>query len=175
MNKIIFYIATSTDGFIADTSGGVDWLPQPKDGDELEIVGYKKLMDRIDTIVMGSKSFKQIIAFGDWAWTDKSTYVFRSQAIESPLKCITITNDDPTKFMQLMMDRKSNKDIWLLGGAQLARSFAEESLIDEIILTIISKRLGNGIALGISLENFDLFSEQELIDGMVQKVYLRKG
>jgi dihydrofolate reductase len=41
MNKIILYIATSQDGFIADKDGGVDWLPQPKDDSDLEILGIK--------------------------------------------------------------------------------------------------------------------------------------
>jgi dihydrofolate reductase len=54
MNKIILYIAISLDGFIADTKGGIDWLPHPKDDSELEAVGYKSLMSRIDTILMGS-------------------------------------------------------------------------------------------------------------------------
>lgn len=68
MNKIILYIATSLDGFIADINGGVDWLPHPKDDAELEAVGYKDLMERIDTILMGSRSYKQILSFGDWGW-----------------------------------------------------------------------------------------------------------
>jgi dihydrofolate reductase len=62
MNKIILYIATSQDGFIADKNGGVDWLPQPKDDAELEAVGYKDLIARIDTILMGSRSFEQILS-----------------------------------------------------------------------------------------------------------------
>jgi dihydrofolate reductase len=43
MNKIILYIATSKDGFIADKNGGVDWLPHPKNDHDLETVGYKDL------------------------------------------------------------------------------------------------------------------------------------
>ncbi len=68
MNKIILYIASSQDGFIADKNGSVDWLPQPKDDHELEIVGYKKIMERVDTILMGSRSFKKIINFGDFLY-----------------------------------------------------------------------------------------------------------
>ena len=82
MNKIILYIATSLDGFIADIHGGVDWLPHPKDDVELETVGYNALMSRIDTILMGSRSYKQILSFGDWGWPDKKTYVFTSKQLE---------------------------------------------------------------------------------------------
>src|SRR5436305_1329642 len=114
MNKIILYIATSEDGFIADKSGNVDWLPQPKDDHDLEVVGYKKLMERIDIILMGSHSFKQIIGFGNWGWPDKHTYVFSTQALESPLPCIIITNDSPSQFIKKVRESGSNKDIWLL-------------------------------------------------------------
>ena len=64
MKKIILFIATSKDSFIADVNGDVDWLPHPKDDAELEVVGYKSLMSRIDTILMGSRSYKQILGFG---------------------------------------------------------------------------------------------------------------
>jgi dihydrofolate reductase len=174
MNKIILYIATSLDGFIADIQGGVDWLPHPKNDTKLEAVGYKSLMSRIDTIFMGSRSYKQILGFGDWGWSDKHTYVFTSQALTSNQSYISITHDSPLEFMAQFKDRKSDKDIWLLGGAQLAQSFAQEGLIDEVILTIVPQTLGAGIPLGLSFENFDLSAEKALTDGMIQKTYLRK-
>lgn len=173
MSKIILYIATSTDGFIADKEGGVDWLPHPEEDQDLEMVGYNKLMQRIDIIIMGSQSYKQIIGFGDWAWTDKQTYVFSKQALEAPLPCISITNSSPSQFIKNLREGGENKDIWLLGGANLAKSFAENGLIDEIILTIVPLSLGDGIPLGVSFDNFYLSQEKTLMDGIVQKVYLR--
>jgi dihydrofolate reductase len=77
--------------------------------------------------------------------------------------------------MASLKERKSDKDIWLLGGAELAKSFAQESLIDEIILTIVPQTLGTGIPLGLSFEKFDLTNEKSLTDGMVQKIYLRQN
>lgn len=174
MNKIILYIATSKDGFIADKNGGVDWLPYPKDDHDLEVVGYKKLMQRVDTILMGSKSFKQIMGFGDWGWTDKHTYVFSTKALDAPLPCISITNDSPRQFIKKIKDRKIDKDVWLLGGAELAKSFAQNKLIDEIILTIVPQILGEGIPLGLAFDGFHLTSEKPLMDDMIQRIYLRK-
>lgn len=174
MNKIILYIATSLDGFITDINGGVDWLPHPKDDAELEAVGYKDLMKRIDTILMGSRSYKQILGFGDWGWPDKHTYVFTSKKFETDKPYISITHDSPLEFMTKLKDRRSDKDIWLLGGAQLAQSFAQEDLIDEVILTIVPQTLGEGIPLGLTFEKFDLKAEKALTDGMIQKIYLWK-
>ena len=174
MNKIILYIATSKDDFIADKNGGVDWLPHPKDDHDLEVVGYKDLMERIDIILMGSTSYKQIIGFGDWGWPDKQTYIFTSKPLESKVPYISTTHDSPAQFISTLKYRKSEKDIWLLGGAALAKSFAQQSLIDEIILTIVPQNLGEGIPLGLNLDNFDLASEKFLMDGMTQRVYLRE-
>lgn len=174
MNKIILYIATSKDGFIADKNGGVDWLPQLKDDHDLEVVGYKDLMERIDTILMGSASYKQIIGFGDWGWPDKQTYVFSSKPLESKMPYIATTHDSPAQFISSLKDRKSKKDIWLLGGAKLAKSFAQQNLIDEIILTIVPQTLGEGIPLRLNLDDFDLASEKSLMNGMTQKVYLKE-
>jgi riboflavin biosynthesis pyrimidine reductase len=64
--------------------------------------------------------------------------------------------------------------MWLLGGAELAKSFAQEGLINEVILTIIPQILGEGIPLGLTFEKFDLTAEKALTDGMIQKIYLRK-
>lgn len=136
--------------------------------------GYKRLMNRIDTIVMGSKSYKQILTFGDWAWPDKHTYVFTSKPMESKLACVKFTDDTPAIFMEKKRRNQVSKDIWLLGGAMLAQSFAKVNLIDEIILTIIPTKLEQGISLNILLDNFILDNAKPCIDGMIQKLYLRK-
>lgn len=47
----------------------------------------------------------------------------------------------PSAFIDRFRNCQSKKDIWLLGGAQLAHSFANAGLIDEIILTT-SLRIG---------------------------------
>lgn len=174
MNKFILYIATSHDGYIADSNGAVDWLPHPKDDEELATVGYHALMSRIDVIVMGSTSYKQIIGFGDWAWQDKQTYVLSSKAISTENPAITITQETPLSLASKLRSRQGGKDIWLLGGAKLAQSFAQADLIDEMVLTIVPQTLGAGIPLAIPFENFNLLSQKSLMDGMVQKQYLRK-
>ena len=123
---------------------------------------------------MGSTSYKQIIGFGDWGWPDKQTYVFTSGQLEIDKPYISITQDSPLEFMASLKERKSDKDIWLLGGAELAKSFAQEGLIDEVILTIVPRILGKGIPLGLIFESFDFRSEKVLTDGMIQKIYFRE-
>ena len=108
MSKIILYIATSLDGFIADVDGGVDWLPHPDDPED--ICGYKALMKRIDTIVMGSCSYEQILTFGKWAWPDKQTYVFVADQSQSKQLCIELTTDEPLLWAERQKKKKSDKN-----------------------------------------------------------------
>lgn len=169
MTKVILYIATSADGFIADQDGGVDWLPHPND-DDLKESGYLSLMDRIDTILMGRRSYDQIVAFGDWSWKDKQTHVFTSSQFHSPEPNIRPTLETPQSFLKNR--QQSGKDIWLLGGAELAQSFARKHLIDEIILTIVPQQLGSGIPLGIDFHDFELIDTKLILSNMIQKVYI---
>ena len=57
----------------------------------------------------------------------------------------------------------------------LAQCFAQEDLIDEVILTIVPQTLGEGIPLGLTFEKFDLTAEKALTGGMMQKIYSRKN
>ena len=172
MNKVILYIATSIDDFIADKNGGVDWLPSNEDPDD--ICGYKALMKRISIIIMGSKSYKQILGFGDWAWKDKHTYVFSSKPHIHEHSNIEFVQTDPKTFIDQLKIKQPNQDIWLLGGAELIASFAKEKLIDECVITIIPKSLNDGVKLELSLEEFDLVSEKSCMDSIIQKIYQRK-
>lgn len=172
MNKVILYIATSMDGFIADKDGGIDWLPTAEDADD--ICGYKALMKRVSIIIMGSKSYKQILGFGDWAWKDKHTYVFSSKPHKTEYSNIEFIRSDPKTFMDDLNVKKPNQDIWLLGGAELIKSFAVEKLIDECIITLIPKYLNDGIKLELPIGEFDLISEKLCMDSIIQKTYKRK-
>src|ERR1700758_5542044 len=58
--KIIVYIATSADGFIARTDGSVDWLDRPRPKGNYGMgVFYKS----IDTILLGRKTCDMALDF----------------------------------------------------------------------------------------------------------------
>jgi len=172
MSKIILYIAMSEDGFIADKEGGVDWLPHPSDDNDM---GYKALLARIKYIFMGSRSYKQILGFGDWAWPDKMTYVFTSKKSFSEKNNILFINENIVDFMGSFALGNSDDDIWLLGGAELVKSFAKLKLIDECIITVIPTNLHEGIKLEIPLDDFSLLETKDCGEGIYQRVFLKKS
>ena len=172
MTKIILYVATSNDGFIADEKGGVDWLPQPNPAQN-DDMGYKKLLDNVSTIIMGSISYEQILSFGDWAWNDKKSYVFTSQIMNTDKKYIHFIKYGIKEFISNFYIQHPNENIWLLGGAKLANSFAQLNLIDEIILTIVPKNINSGIKLDLPYENYLLKSTTKHYDNIIQNTYLK--
>lgn len=175
MNKVILYVATSKDGFIADAHGGVDWLPPPSEtANDTDEFGYKALLARIKVIVMGRKSYEQILTFGDWAWNDKTTYVFTKRALATDNSTINFINCNVNKLINKLDQNSLNQDIWLLGGADLIAQFAENNLIDECIITEVPTKLGAGIKMNLAYEDFELLSINKCSQDMLQKHYVNK-
>lgn len=139
MRKIKLFIASSLDGFIAREDGSIDWLPQSGNS------GYEEFFKTIDTVIIGRKTYEQILTFGKYPYEGKKSYVLT--------KNTTIKKEGNVEFVfeaeKLVKEliSSSGKDIWLVGGAELVSVFLNQDLIDEIILSIIPVVLGKGIPL----------------------------
>ena len=70
--KITLYIAISVDGFVATEDGGVEWLDEFKgDVEDGDIGGsYEDFFAGIDCLVMGSRTYEQVLTFGDWPYAE---------------------------------------------------------------------------------------------------------
>lgn len=138
MGKIILYIASSLDGYIARENGDVDWLPINTDS------GYDNFYKSIDTVIMGKKTYDQILTFGDYPYKGKKSYVFtRNDSLTKDENVEFASNVE--EFSRNLVSSKGN--IWLVGGSELFSAFLEHKLVDEIILSIIPTVLGKGIPL----------------------------
>lgn len=85
--KVVLYIATSLDGYIARADGSLHWLyalPNPGQTDH----GYHDFFSKIGATIMGSNTYKEIIGFGvDWPYAEIDSYVVsgnKDTSIESP-------------------------------------------------------------------------------------------
>lgn len=165
-------MATSQDGYIADKNGSVEWLAQYSDlVDQEEDYGYRDFLASLDTIVMGSKAYKQMLSFGPWPYSGIQTYVFTWDDLSSDCDTVTFISGSIQDFMDKQRDEKPNSRIWLFGGAELASSFFELGIIDEFVFTIIPKTLGDGLALSIPLHELRLVSEKKFGNGVLQRRY----
>jgi dihydrofolate reductase len=169
MRKIILFIATSLDGYIASKDGSVDWLFTDSD------YGTKSFMKTIDTILMGRKTYKQALEFGLEYYAGKKIYVFTKSKKMKSAEGVEIINEDAISFTR-KLKRKKGKNIWLMGGGELATSLQKKNLIDEYMLFVHPVLLGEGIPLfsDISgIKTIKLKSYKKFSSGLVRINYSR--
>jgi dihydrofolate reductase len=167
MPEVKLFIATSLDGFIADRDGGVDWLFA--DGD----YGYAAFFDSVETLIMGRRTYEQVLGFGEWPYGEKPTYVFTRGAPGGDHPHVRFVSGDAGALVEELRGRSSG-DMWLVGGAALVSAFRELHLIDEYILSVHPVLLGDGIPLferPLPRESLRLREELSFESGLVQLRY----
>jgi dihydrofolate reductase len=173
MRKLILYSAVSLDGFIARSNGDIDWLFQGQEGQDY---GYHKFSQSVDTVIMGGKTFRQVLGFGEpFPYEHKNCFVYtRDVALKyKPAKFIHHDLIEHTKSLK----DKGGKNIWLIGGGQINTMHLNAGLIDEIQLFIHPVLLGHGIRLFENevIENWLVPQDvEEFSDGMIRITYHRK-
>jgi len=150
MSKVILYIAASLDGFISRKDGDISWLDKYNGG--IEDYGYADFYRNIGACIMGSKTYEKALTIKSGIDYKMPTYVVTSRRLSSPTGAVvTFYSGDLTKLVATIK-AKTRKDVWLVGGGQLARSFFEHGLVDDIILSTIPVILGGGISLFADLK-----------------------
>ena len=176
-NKNYIFIARSLDGYIADREGGVEWLHEIPNPDNLDM-GYNKFMERIDAIVMGRKTFEVVLGFGiPWPYT-KPVYVVSSVLKSIPEELdgkVQLVNGSINEIL-LYINGKGDTRLYIDGGT-LIQSFLKEDLIDEMIISTIPVLIGGGVPLFRELEKklqFEHVKSQVFLNAITQDTYRRK-
>ena len=164
VKKVILYIATSLDGFIARKNGSVDWLAKYENTGE--DYGYGEFLDSIGTVILGNTTYQQFKA----PYPNKKCYVF-SRKNTGKEGNITFVNDSVKDFLD---DLDSNERVWLVGGADIIKEFLKNNLIDEFIITVIPTILGEGVSLfgeGCEEHQLKLQNLKKFDSGVIQLFY----
>ena len=158
MRKIILYIATSVDGYIARPSGDLSWLPVP----EAEDHDYRDFYSSIHTLLIGRGTYEKALeTFEAFPYFDKETFVFARSGIRHLEPTVRRVSGDAVKFVKSLKGTEGG-GIWLVGGAQLIRSLLDARLVDEMYLFLIPTLLGNGIPLFLETKHELLLSLNEI-------------
>lgn len=169
--KIIVYIATSADGYIARPDGNVDWLnrPMPKGG-----YGMTAFARSIDTILWGRKTYDFAAKMGGvGAYGKVKHYAFSRQPLSGLLPGVEFVSESIPEFVG-KLGAMRGKNIWMMGGAGIIASFLDAGAIDEFSIHVIPLMIGEGIPLvaprhrNIPLE---LISARSFPDGVVHLNY----
>ena len=148
--KIIVYIATSADGYIARPDGDVEWLNRrPRTVD----YGMKALYRTIDTILLGRKTYDFALSYSkklgkkDGMFDTKfSNFVFSRNPPDRVAPGLEFVSEPVKAFAQGLRARPG-KHIWLMGGGELIASFLDAGEIDEFDIHVIPTFIGEGIPL----------------------------
>ncbi|MCG9900506.1 MAG: dihydrofolate reductase family protein [Hydrotalea sp.] len=172
--KVIVYIAMSIDGFIAGNNDDLSFLSIVEQ--EGEDYGYKKFLERVDTILIGRRTFEKVLSFGQpLPYSQKKVYVV-STTLQENRDLIDGVSDNPVDLVSSLKSQYG-LDIYCDGGAELIHTLLKNNLIDELIISVIPTLLGNGIRLfkenGPMCE-LQLLSVQPYEKGLVQLHYIKK-
>ncbi|MEU6497943.1 dihydrofolate reductase family protein [Streptomyces californicus] len=164
MRRLVYYIATTLDGFIAgpdgaDPTGPNGFWPIPDDYLQHIVTEYPETLPaparaalsvtaegrRFDTVLEGRRSYEIGLAAGITdAYPHLRHLVFSRTLSESPDPAVELVADDPVAKVR-ELKQEDGKDIWLIGGAELANSLYAE--IDQLVLKVGSLTIGAGIPL----------------------------
>ena len=175
MRKIIVYIATSADGYIARKDGAVDWLDRPRTAGDY---GIGKFYKSIDTILWGRKTYEMVLQFQTEGkeYPDIGgikNYAFSRRPPRKVARGFEFVKEPIKKFAKRLRAQKG-RDIWMMGGAGIIASFLDEGEIDEFIIHVIPVFIGEGIPLVAPSRRtvpLKLLSSKKFSDGVVRLHY----
>src|SRR4051794_8628483 len=151
MSSTQYYTAVTLDGFIADLDDSLEWLfkRDQVDGGPLN---YKDFITNVGALAMGSTTYEWIIDYEfkgkdrEWKWVyDVPTWVFTHRSLPNFEDAdITFTSDDAATVHDAMRKAAGDRNIWIVGGGDLAGQFADAGLLDEVLVSIAPVTLGAG-------------------------------
>lgn len=164
MRKLVYFIASTLDGFIAGPDGSdptgpggfwtpsadyiqhlVQEYPETLPGPARAALGVTAEGTRFDTVLEGRKSYEIGLAAGVTdAYPHLTHLVFSRTLTESPDPRVELVADDPVSKVR-KLKHEDGKDIWLVGGGELAGALYAE--IDRVIVKLSPLTTGAGIPL----------------------------
>ncbi len=142
MAKILGYIASSLDGFIATPEDSLDWLFAYNNLD-LGEHDYRLFINRIRTVVMGRGTYDFLAKDGaPWAYDEQRVLVVTSQPIPNPKGTLETRGNVEELISELR--GLTDGEVWILGGGKLQMSFIERHALDEIEIYVMPDLIGGG-------------------------------
>ena len=157
MTRVQYYAAASLDGYIAAPGEDLDWLTkydgsyagtdaQPAKG------AYEQFYDGVGALVCGSVTYEWLLDHlelvgGEWPYGGKPCWILSSRELRLPAGDdvdVRIVEGPIIEHAPSMMRSAGDRALWVVGGGNVASQFADERLLDEVLVTIVPVVLGEG-------------------------------
>jgi len=141
MRKIRYGVAASLDGYIAGPNGEADWIDNDPE------VDFAAIWSQFDTLLMGRRTYEAAVQrLGEAAFTGVTSIVFSRTLRQQDHPNAIIMSQLDSGWIETLKNQ-NGKDIWLMGGSSLFRSFLDAGHVDRIEVSVIPVLLGAGIPL----------------------------
>jgi dihydrofolate reductase len=140
-------MVSSLDGIIAKKDNSVSWFDTP-DYYEKGLTGQDpdEFLKKIDCYVMGARTYEHALELSKsygWPYGDVPTIVVSHRNLPIYKQNIEFYSGDLGELVNERLKPKY-KNVWLVGGAMLAKDFIRSKLADEIRLSFLPIILGEG-------------------------------
>ncbi|WP_098459562.1 dihydrofolate reductase family protein [Propionicimonas paludicola] len=170
-----FYTAASVDGFIATDDHSLEWL-FAQDFDQQGPMAYPGFIEGIGALVMGASTYEWLRGNQEtWEYA-QPTWVFTHRALPAPEDAdVRFVKGDPTEVFDDIVASAGGKDVWVVGGGDLAGQFAEAGLLDQLWVQFAPVTLGSGKPLFTRALQLDLIDVARNRDFVCTRYRVRTG
>lgn len=143
----LYYTATTLDGFIADENDSLAWLFEQQT-DEEGPAGYDEFIAGIGAMVMGTTTYLWVLDHmqrtGEpWSY-EIPCWVFTHHDLEPAGEGVRFVTGEVEEHHAEIAESAGGKDIWVVGGGDLAGQFADVGRLHQVIVSIAPVTLGTG-------------------------------
>ncbi len=175
--KVTIHMVSSLDGIIANKDNSVSWF-ETSDYYEKGVAeqNAEEFLKTIDCYIMGARTYEHAVELSKsygWAYGDTPTIVLSHRDLPINRPNIEIYSGDLNKLINERL-KPNYKNVWVVGGAMLARDFIRLQLADEIRLSVMPIILGSGTSLFDHMEQEQALHLKEVTaykSGMVELWY----
>ena len=147
---LTIHMVSSLDGYIAKKDNSVGWFETADNyekGIDVSKEEVEAFLKTIDCYIMGSRTYEHALELSKsygWAYGDVPTIVLTHRNLPVERPNIEIYRGDLQKLVNERL-KPNYKNVWLVGGAELAKDFIRLKLVDEIRQSILPVILGDGV------------------------------
>ena len=157
MTKVQYYCAAALDGYIAGPDDNLDWLlgyEGSYEGPEAEVAtmgeggSYDRFYESVGAVIGGSTTYEWVLEnLDEWPYAGKPYWVLSTRDLPQPEAegaDVRVVDAKVEEIHEEVIASAGERNLWIIGGGNVASQYAAAGLIDELLLTVVPVVLGAG-------------------------------